>query len=138
MPKNNILAEQHQILDTLPDTQEIAADVQIGDTSRVTGSVRIGAGTVIENCIVRGPVIIGENCRIKDAYIGSYTTLGNNVEFIATEIEYSRLEEGVVIRALSGRIQDSVIGKNSHIIRQTEPASFFHFNISENSHIDIV
>ncbi|MBT3606601.1 MAG: hypothetical protein HN521_26310 [Candidatus Latescibacteria bacterium] len=138
MSTNNQLDAHHQILDDLPDTQEIASDVQIGDTSRVTGKVRIGAGTVIENCIVRGPVIIGENCQIKDAYVGSYTIFGNNVEFIATEIEHAHVEDKVIIRALSGRIQDSIIGKNSQIIRQTDPAAFFHFRISENSHIDII
>jgi len=126
------------MLDALPEAQDIASDVQIGETSRVTGNVCIGKGTTIENCIIRGPVVIGENCILKDAYVGSYTTLGNNVEFIATEIEQARVEDGVVIRALSGRIQDSIIGKNSQIIRQTDPASFFHFNISENSQIDLI
>lgn len=138
MSTNNHLDAQHQILDDLPETQDIASDVTIGDTSRVTGKVRIGAGTTIENCIVRGPVIIGENCHIKDAYVGSYTILGNHVEFTATEIEHAQVDDGAVIRGLSGRIQDSIIGKNSQIIRQTDPAAFFHFRISENSHIDII
>lgn len=138
MSSNPTLKAQFKILDALPDNQDIAQDVQIGDASRITGNIRIGAGTTIENCIIRGPVIIGENCRLKDAYIGSYTTMGNNVEFIATEVEYSWIEDGVVIRALSGRMQDSIIGKNSQIIRQTDPAAFFHFQISENSHIDII
>ncbi len=138
MPQNNPLEAHRQLLDALPDTQNIASDVLIGETSRVTGSVCIGSGTIIENCIIRGPVIIGQNCRIKDAYVGSYTTFGNNVEFIATEIEYARVDDNVVIRALSGRIQDSIIGKNTHIIRQTEPASFFHFQVAENSRIDII
>jgi len=138
MQKNNPLEAHRQRLDALPDTQDIASDVQIGETSRVTGNVCIGSGTIIENCIIRGPVIIGQNCRIKDAYVGSYTTFGNNVEFIATEIEYASVDDDVIIRALSGRIQDSMIGKNSQIIRQTEPASFFHFHVSENSRIDII
>lgn len=132
------LEQNRQMLDALPEAQDIASDVQIGETSRVTGNVCIGKGTTIENCIIRGPVVIGENCILKDAYVGSYTSLGNNVEFIATEIEMACVEDGVVIRALSGRIQDSIIGKNSQIIRQTDPASFFHFNISENSQIDLI
>lgn len=132
------LEQNRQMLDALPEAQDVDSDVQIGETSRVTGNVRIGKGTTIENCIIRGPVVIGENCVLKDAYVGSYTTMGNNVEFIATEIEMACVEDGVIIRALSGRIQDSVIGKNSQIIRQTDLASFFHFNISENSQIDLI
>jgi glucose-1-phosphate thymidylyltransferase len=138
MPTNNLPEAHYQRLDALPEAQDIASNVQIGDTSRVTGNVCIGAGTVIENCIIRGPAVIGENCQIKAAYIGSYTTLGNNVEFIATEIEHASVEDGVIIRALSGRIQDSIIGKNSHIIRHTNPGAFYHFQVSENSHIDII
>ncbi|MDA0711865.1 MAG: hypothetical protein O3B73_16830 [bacterium] len=126
------------MLDALPDAQDISAEAQIGESCRVTGNVRIGAGTIVENCIIRGPVVIGCNCRIKDAYVGSYTELGDNVEFVASEIEHARVEDNVVIRSLGGRIQDSNIGKNSKIIRQTEPASFFHFSISENALIEII
>ena len=35
-------------LDNLPETKDIAPDVQIGETSRVTGSVRIGAQTTTD------------------------------------------------------------------------------------------
>jgi glucose-1-phosphate thymidylyltransferase len=138
MPKNELPDEHYRILDALPETQEIVGDAQIGETCRVSGNVRIGSGTVIENCILRGPVIIGDHCRLTDAYIGSYTTLANRVEISDTEIEHSCVENDVVIHSLAGRIQDSIIGEGSKIIRQTGPSAFFHFQVSENSRIEIV
>ncbi|ENO11860.1 dTDP-glucose pyrophosphorylase [Thermoplasmatales archaeon SCGC AB-539-C06] len=58
--------------------------------SQIKGRVRIGKGTVIEkNSTVKGPVILGDNCKIRDSYIGPYTSIGNNCEITGSEIEDS-------------------------------------------------
>lgn len=138
MDHDDPLKTNSTTLDNLPETKDIAPDVQIGETSRVTGSVRIGAQTTIDNCIIRGPVIIGQNCRLKDTYVGPYTSLGNNVKIVASEIENTIVYEGTSISDIEDRIQDSIIGAHTRIVRVKIQPAIFQFRVGENSFIEIV
>jgi glucose-1-phosphate thymidylyltransferase len=48
--------------------------------SRVEGRVAIEAGAVLERTTVRGPAVIGGGARIRDSYIGPYTSIGEDCE----------------------------------------------------------
>jgi NDP-sugar pyrophosphorylase family protein len=47
----------------------------------MTGRVGIDEGTTIRSgCTIRGPVILGKSCDIgPNAYVGPYTSIGDNV-----------------------------------------------------------
>lgn len=83
----------------------------------VLGNVSVGSGSVIhKGCTLRGPIIIGEHCDIgPNAYIGPYTSVGNNVTIKNSEVENSIVMDGVYAEC-GKRIVDSLIGANSKII----------------------
>lgn len=93
----------------------IAGEVQNGVT--VTGNVELGEGTtVISGSHIRGPAIIGKNCKIgPDAYIGPYSSIGDNVTIRGAEIENSIVIGDSVIECPQ-RIVDSIIGRNATIV----------------------
>ncbi len=93
----------------------------VHDGAMITGSVSVGDGTVINQATtLRGPIIIGKNCEIgPHAYIGPYTSIGDNCRIIGAELENSIVMDNVVINCKK-RIVDSIIGKGSKITSANE------------------
>lgn len=95
--------------------EDAAVEGTVDQSARIQGKVAIGKGTVIgPNCLVRGPAVIGENCAIEDAFIGPYTSIGDNVTVRRTEIEHSIVFEGAAIEC-GCRVVDAIIGKNASV-----------------------
>jgi glucose-1-phosphate thymidylyltransferase len=104
----------------------------------VNGRVRIEAGAVIEKSVIRGPVVIGKNARITRAFIGPFSSIGENVVIENSEIECSLIMEGARITNLEKRIDRSIIGKNV-IINQTEQSPRTNkFIIGDQSYLEII
>jgi len=74
---------------------------------------------VYENTVIKGPAVIGKNCKIKNAYIGPYTSIGSNCVIENTEIEDSIIMDGSYI-SCSGRIVESLIGKEVKIMERNQ------------------
>ncbi len=85
--------------------------------SKTEGRILIGTGSKIVRSHLRGPLIIGENCLIEDAYIGPYTTLQNNVTIRNAEIEYTIVLAESHIESIDTRIEGSLFGRRSRLIR---------------------
>jgi glucose-1-phosphate thymidylyltransferase len=85
--------------------------------SRIQGAVSIHPSARIESSIVRGPAIIGAGVRLRDAYVGPYTSIGNDVVIEGAEIEHSIVMPEASIRHLGGRLEASVIGTNARVFR---------------------
>jgi glucose-1-phosphate thymidylyltransferase len=131
MPED-ILDANRLILDDLK--AEIKGDIE---DSEVRGRVDIGKGSIIkDNSVIKGPVIIGENCVISNAYIGPYTSIGNNCQIISTEIEDSIVMEGTRI-ANAVKIVDSLIGKDVNIEKNSYLPKGNKFIIGDNSRVGI-
>jgi len=106
----DILEANRLILD------DIHRRINVDTNAKILGRVVVGEGTEIDdNTVIKGPAIIGENCRIKNAYIGPYTSIGNNCVIENTEIEDSVILEGCEIRN-AGRILESLIGRGVKIV----------------------
>jgi glucose-1-phosphate thymidylyltransferase len=106
----DVLDANHLILDVM----ESQIDGEVEEGAKISGRVHIGKGSLIKkNSVIRGPVSIGENCEI-DAYIGPYTSIGDNSAVIGGEIESSIVVGDAVIKC-NKRIIDSLIGNHSHI-----------------------
>ncbi|AHL23095.1 glucose-1-phosphate thymidylyltransferase [Thermococcus nautili] len=94
---------------------DLKPDVRVQTEARIHGRVVIGEGSEIdENTVIKGPVIIGRNVRIRNSYIGPYTSIGDNVIIENTEIEDSIVLPDSEIRN-AGRIVESVIGRGVKI-----------------------
>ena len=87
----------------------------ICEHSQLSGRIQVGTASTIENCVIRGPVVIGEGTHLKDAYIGPFTSIGNNVTINNAELENSILMDDVSIANISYRIDNSLIGRGAHV-----------------------
>ena len=70
--------------------------------------------------------------------MGPYTSLGNNVKIVASEIENTIVYEGTSISDIEDRIQDSIIGAHTRIVSVKIQPAIFQFRVGENSFIEIV
>ncbi len=83
----------------------------------VEGRVIVEAGARVENATLRGPLVIGAGARVSEAYVGPYTSVGENVALANSEIEYSIVLADTEIRDLPARMEGSLVGKSSRIVR---------------------
>ena len=67
----------------------------------------VEAGAELERATVRGPAVIGAGAVIRDAYIGPYTAIGEDVTIERAELEHSIVLSGSTIRDLDARIEAS-------------------------------
>jgi glucose-1-phosphate thymidylyltransferase len=129
----DVLDANHLILDVL----ESEDNGEVEEGAKISGRVYIGKGSVVKkNSVIRGPVSIGENCKI-DAYIGPYTSIGDNSIIIGGEIESSIVVGDAVIEC-NERIIDSLIGNHSHIkSRENSLPKGHRFIIGENCLVNL-
>lgn len=82
----------------------------------IVGRVSVGEGTVVRRgSSIHGPAVIGRNCEIgPNAFVGPFTSIGDNSKLVNVEIENSVLIGDSVIEC-SKRIRDSLIGKHVHV-----------------------
>jgi glucose-1-phosphate thymidylyltransferase len=106
--------------------------------SRVEGRVVIEQGARLERSTVRGPAIVGGGSRITDAYIGPYTSIGEDVQIASAELEHSIVLSGSAIRDLEYRIEASLIGKNVHIRRGPALPKAYRFVVGDNADVQIL
>jgi len=119
------------------DTFERRIEGRVDAESRIEGKVVVEPGAVVERSVIRGPAIIGRDARIVHAYVGPFTSIGNNVDIQDTEIEHSIVLEGSCLRDLSNRVIDSLIGKNVRIYREPVKPSAYRFMLGDNSEVGI-
>lgn len=89
---------------------------QVDAESRLVGRVEIREETVIEDSEVRGPVSIAEGCRIKNSFIGPFTSIGKGTIIEDSSIEHSVILEDCRIHRIE-RLADSLIGKGAELTR---------------------
>jgi glucose-1-phosphate thymidylyltransferase len=129
----DMLEANRLILDTLDRRVEGV----VCPDSRVEGKVVVEEGATIERSVVRGPAIIGRGARIIHAYVGPFTSIGNDVEVRESEVEHSIVLEGALIADLANRVEDSLIGRNVRIYRLPVKPSAFRFMLGDNSEVGI-
>ena len=67
--------------------------------------------------MIRGPAVIGAGVAVDDAYVGPFTSIGDGAQLDGAEIEDSIVCAGAVIRHVSGRIEQSVVGHQARLFR---------------------
>jgi len=119
------------------DDVEERLDGEIID-SRVEGRVVVEKGAVIERATIRGPAVIGAGAVVRDAYIGPYTAIAENVTIEHAELEHSIVLSGATIRDLDARVEASLIGKNATVSRSPTVPKAHRFVIGDNSEVSIL
>ena len=106
--------------------------------SRVEGRVVVEEGAQLERTTVRGPAIIGRGSRIRDAYIGPYTAIGDEVTIEKAELEHSIVLSGSSVRDLEYRIEASLIGKDVRIGRGPAFPRAYRFVVGDHADVQIL
>jgi glucose-1-phosphate thymidylyltransferase len=128
----DILESNRLILDDL--TPEIRGTVE--DETSIQGRVSIGENTIVKRgALIRGPVLVGRETIIEaNTYVGSYTSIGDNVQLKRGEIENSIIMNHCYIDTTE-KIVDSLIGQYSTIITNHNKPQGRRFIVGENSKI---
>jgi len=127
----DMLEANRLILETLTPRVDGTVDA----ASRIDGTVVIDAGAIVENSVIRGPAFIGPGARIRNAYIGPFTSIGKDVEIHHSEFEHSIVLEGSLIHDLDVRVADSLIGRGVKIHRLPLKPSAHRFMLGDNSEV---
>ncbi len=95
-------------------------------------------GASLTRSVVRGPAVIGAGAQIEDAYIGPYTSLGEEVRVCRSEVEHSIVLAGSVVEDLGTRMEASLLGRNVKLTRSDGPPKTLRLLVGDNSEIKIV
>lgn len=111
---------------------------EVDAASEIAGRVCVGKGSRIVNSCIRGPVIIGEDCVIEHAFIGPYTSINSRVRVCSSEIEHSIILEDSQIIDMGGRMEDSLIGKNVRIKKDSKKPKAYRMMLGDNSEVSVI
>lgn len=129
----DLLEANRLVLDSFETRIEGTVDTQ----SNLTGRVVIEPGAEIHNSNVRGPAIIGAGSKIVNAYIGPYTSIDKNCRIENSEIEFSIVSCGCLIRNQKIRIESSLLGKDVQIVDANSKPFTNRFIVGDQSQIEI-
>jgi glucose-1-phosphate thymidylyltransferase len=110
----SLLAANRAVLQRLPPEIEVRATVE---GSKIEGPVLVHPSAVVRRSLVRGPAVLGAGCRVTDAYVGPYTSLGDDVTIEGAEIEHSIVRSGAHVEFVGTRIEGSVLGARAFVGR---------------------
>jgi glucose-1-phosphate thymidylyltransferase len=112
------LLELNQIaLDRLDISKRPTAGNGCDNGNRIEGRVQIHRDANVRASVIVGPTVIGRGARVTDAYIGPYTSIGENARIEGAEIERSIIAPGASIMHIGGRLVASVVGRDARIFR---------------------
>jgi glucose-1-phosphate thymidylyltransferase len=103
--------------------------------SDIQGGVIVHPEARISSSVVRGPAIIGARARLRDAYVGPYTSIGEDVVVEGAEIEHSVVLPGASISHLGGRLEASVIGPKSKVFRDFRLPRALRLTVGEGAEV---
>lgn len=129
--KDDLLTANTVVLDEWVTRQ---IDGEIDSQSQVAGRVRLGKGSRVLQSTVRGPVVIGENVLIENSFVGPFTSIGSGCRIVASVLEHCVLLESARIEHVD-RLEDSLIGKNSSVIKDHRSHQAYRLMIGDDSEV---
>ncbi|HUB99508.1 MAG TPA: glucose-1-phosphate thymidylyltransferase [Solirubrobacterales bacterium] len=113
-------------------------DGEADEESVLEGRVVLEAGATLTRSVVRGPAVIGAGAVIEDAYIGPYTSIGDEVRVVRSEVEHSIILAGSAVEDLGTRMEASLLGRNVKVTRSDGVKRTVSFLVGDNSEIKII
>jgi glucose-1-phosphate thymidylyltransferase len=117
---------------------ETSLEGEIDDASRVEGRVVVEPGATLTRSVVRGPAVIAAGACIEDAYIGPYTSIGEEVHIRRSEVEHSIILAGSVVEDLGTRMEASLLGRNVKLTRSDGVPKTLRLLVGDRSEIELV
>ena len=106
--------------------------------SDIVGKVIIEPGAKVSESTIRGPAVIGRNAVIEQAYVGPFSSIGDNCVIRKSEIEHSIVLEGSSITEVGARIESSLIGRNVSIYRSATKPKSYKLMIGDRADIGLI
>ncbi len=131
--KDDILEANRVALDDLLK-RDIKGDIDVA--SQIVGRVEVGKKTKIENSTIRGPVSIDEGCRIKDSFVGPFTSVGGRTVMEKSSIEHSVILENCHILNIE-RLADSIIGKGTEVIKHEQGFKALKLFLGDDARVEL-
>lgn len=103
----------------------------------IQGPARIHHSAILNHSIVRGPVVVGSGARLSDAYVGPYTSIGDDVVVEGAEIENSIVQDGGRICHLGGRLEASVVGRGASICRDFRLPKALRLHVGDGARVSL-
>jgi glucose-1-phosphate thymidylyltransferase len=116
---------------------EESSEGEVDEESRVEGRVVVAPGARIVRSIVRGPAVIGLGAVIEDAFIGPYTSIGDEVAVRRCEVEHSIVLANSTVEDLGTRMEASLLGRNVKLTRSEGLPKTLRLLVGDNSVIEI-
>jgi glucose-1-phosphate thymidylyltransferase len=113
-------------------------DGEVDEASKVEGRLVLGPGAKLERSVVRGPAVIGAGAHVQDAYIGPYTSIGEDVRVCRSEVENSIVLSGSVVEDLGTRMEASLLGKDVKLTRSEGMPKTLRLLVGDKSEIELV
>lgn len=132
----DMLEANRIVLDALD--MKAAPQGAAGEGSTIEGRVELGEGVVLKNSLVRGPAILGAGTRLENAFVGPYSSIGDGCTLAHCEIENSIVLAGSEIRDIPLRIDSSLVGRNSKIVKTDAKPKAYRFMIGDNSEVGVL
>ncbi len=117
---------------------EGSIDGDVDEDSRVEGRVALAEGASLRRSVVRGPAVIGAGANIEDAYIGPYTSIGEDVHIRRSEVEHSIVLSGSVVEDLETRMEASLLGRNVKLTRSEGMPKTLRLLVGDNCEIKLI
>jgi glucose-1-phosphate thymidylyltransferase len=117
---------------------ETRLEGEIDERSRVEGRVVLEKGASLVGSVVRGPAVIGAGARIEEAYVGPYTSIGEDVRICRSEIEHSIVLAGSVVEDLGARMEASLLGRDVKLRRSDGVPKTLRLLIGDRCEIELV
>ena len=117
---------------------ETRVEGEVDEESRVEGRVILEPGAHLSGSVVRGPAVIGAGARIEDAYVGPYTSIGENVHVVRSEIEHSIVLSGSVVEDLGTRMEASLLGREVKLTRSEGMPKTLRMLVGDKSEIKLI
>ncbi|GAB2938905.1 glucose-1-phosphate thymidylyltransferase [Nonomuraea fastidiosa] len=111
-------------------------DGAVDAVSEIVGRVVVEQGAVVERSRVVGPVIIGAGTRIRDSYIGPFTSVGADCTVTGSELDYSIVLRGTSIAGV-GRIESSLIGHHVEVTASVSTPKAHRLVLGDHSKVQI-
>ncbi len=128
---DQLLEANRMVLDELRGDRR----VRRGDGLRIEGRVTVDPSAQIENTTIRGPAVIGRRAVLRDAFIGPYSAIGEDVRIESAEIEHSIVLAGATIRRPGVRLEASLIGKGAKVTRDFDLSSSLRLRVGEHTEV---
>jgi glucose-1-phosphate thymidylyltransferase len=110
---------------------------EVDDESKVEGRLVLGPGAKLLRSVVRGPAVIGAGACVEDAYIGPYTSIGDDVHVRRSEVENSIVLSGSVVEDLGMRMEASLLGKDVKLTRSEGMPKTLRMLVGDRSEINL-